>query len=297
MKLATVTLALGAIVLASCAPRIAAQPKTLASPTASPAAQQSSPVPASPSPNPSHVFVIVMENRSYSQAAGDSYIANLAAQYGVATNYHGVSHPSLPNYLALTSGSTWGITDDGFHSLPAGGLGTQLTAAGIDWRAYMEGMTRTCFNSPYPYALKHDPFAYYGDACPPQVVPFSQFASDIAGSTPRFVWITPDLCHDGHDCSSTVAEGWLAQTVPMILNSAAWRDHGVLFITWDEGEDSANSVATLVIQPNPAAHQSSQPYDHYSLLATIEDQLGVPRLGLAAQATPMSDLMATPIRG
>ncbi|HYM66840.1 MAG TPA: alkaline phosphatase family protein, partial [Patescibacteria group bacterium] len=91
-----------------------------------------------------------MENRSYSQLIGDPYIANLAGQYGLATNYHGVSHPSLPNYLALTSGSTWGIADDGYHQLPAGGLGSQLTAAGIDWRAYMEGMTNGCFRSPYP---------------------------------------------------------------------------------------------------------------------------------------------------
>jgi hypothetical protein len=240
------------------------------------------------------VFVIVMENRSFSQVAGNSYIAKLAAQYGVATNYHGVSHPSLPNYLALTSGSTWGIADDGFHPLPAGGLGAQLTAAGIDWRAYMEGMTRTCFNSPYPYALKHNPFAYYGSACPQQVVPFSRFATDMSGTVPRFVWITPDLCHDGHDCSNAVAESWLAQTVPLILASNAWLDNGLLLITWDEGEDSANSVLTLVIQPNPLTHQSSRPYNHYSLLATIEDELGVPRLGEAAQASPMSDLLATP---
>jgi hypothetical protein len=126
------------------------------------------------------------------------------------------------------------------------------------------------------------------------VVAFSTFASDMAGSVPRFVWITPDLCHDGHDCSNAVAEGWLAQTVPLILATPAWQDNGLLLITWDEGEDAANSVLTLVIQPNPLIHQSNRPYNHYSLLATIEDELGVPRLGAAAQASPMSDLLATP---
>jgi len=245
-----------------------------------------------PAPAPSHVFVIVLENRSYSQLIGDPYIASLAAAYGIATNYHGVSHPSLPNYLALTSGSTWGIADDGFHALPAGGIGAQLTAAGIDWRAYMEGMTDGCYRSPSPYALKHNPFAYYGSTCPAQVVPFTQFPTDMNGTVPRFVWITPNLCHDGHDCSNAVAEGWLAQTVPVILATSAWRDGGVLFITWDEGEDSANSVLTLVIHPDPLLHQSSLAYNHYSLLATIEDQLGLGRLGLAARATPMTDLMA-----
>jgi hypothetical protein len=80
--------------------------------------------------------------------------------------------------------------------------------------------------------------------------------------------------------------------VPTILGTNAWQDNGVLVITWDEGEDSANSVLTVVIRPNPLVHRSARPYDHYSLLATIEDQLGVARLGMAAQATPMTDLLA-----
>jgi hypothetical protein len=292
-----VALVTSACLLAACGPRAVAHAQASPSPThsASPIPRvDPSPTPQpSPTAAPSHVFVIVMENRSYAQVAGNGYIAELAAQYGVATDYHGVSHPSLPNYLAMTSGSTWGIADDGFHPLPDGGLGAQLSNAGIDWRAYMEGMNNGCFNSRYPYALKHNPFAYYGSACPSQIVPFSQFRTDISGaSVPRFVWITPDLCHDGHDCSNAVADAWLSQTVPMIVNSSAWQDNGVLLITWDEGEDSANSVLTLVIHPDPLVHQSAKPYDHYSLLATIEDQLGVARLGLAAQATPMSDLLA-----
>ena len=288
-----VALVTSACLLVACGPSAVAHvpatpsPSNVASPRPTP---QPSPVTV-----PSHVFVIVMENRSYGQVVGNGYIAQLAARYGIATDYHGVSHPSLPNYLAMTSGSTWGIADDGFHALPAGGLGAQLTGAGIDWRAYMEGMGSSCFNSRYPYALKHNPFAYYGSACPPQVVPFTQFATDIgSANVPRFVWITPDLCHDGHDCSNAVANAWLSQTVPQILSTSAWRDNGVLLITWDEGEDSANSVLTLVIQPEPYVHRSAKPYNHYSLLATIEDQLGLARLGLAAQATPMNDLLAIP---
>jgi hypothetical protein len=286
----SIALVMSACLLAACAPKATAQAPVKTSPAPSPIATRPTPVP-SPATSPSYVFLIVMENRSYSQAIASRYVSQLAAQYGIATDYHGVSHPSLPNYLALTSGTTWGIADDGFHPLPAGGLGTQLTNAGIDWRAYMEGMTNGCFHSPYPYALKHNPFAYYGSVCPSQVVPFSQFATDMSGNVPRFAWITPDLCHDGHDCSSAVADAWLSQTVPMILGTNAWQDNGVLVITWDEGEDSANSVLTLVIRPNPLVHSSSRPYDHYSLLATVEDQLGVARLGMAAQATPMTDLL------
>jgi phosphatidylinositol-3-phosphatase len=287
-----IAIAMSACLLAACAPQATAHAPAKTSPTPGPIAASPTPEPSPSTPNPSHVFVIVMENRSYSQAIASAYVSQLAARYGIATDYHGVSHPSLPNYLALTSGTTWGIADDGFHALPAGGLGTQLTNAGIDWRAYMEGMTNGCFHSPYPYALKHNPFAYYGSACPSQVVPFSQFAADMSGNAPRFAWITPDLCHDGHDCSSAVADAWLSQTVPAILGTNAWQDNGVLVITWDEGEDSANSVLTLVIRPDPLVHRSARPYDHYSLLATIEDQLGVARLGMAAQATPMTDLLA-----
>ncbi|HEV2968082.1 MAG TPA: alkaline phosphatase family protein [Candidatus Dormibacteraeota bacterium] len=286
-----------ALVISACLFAACTQATAQATPTHSPAR---SPIPGapdptpdpSPTPAPPHVFLIVMENRSYGQAISSPYMSSLAAQYAVATNYRGVSHPSLPNYLALTSGSTWGIADDGFHTLPAGGLGAQLTNAGIDWRAYMESMTNGCFHSAYPYALKHNPFAYYGGACPPEVVPFTQFASDLAGNTPQFSWITPNLCNDGHDCSSSVADAWLSHTVPAILGSNAWQDGGMLVITWDEGEDSANSVLTVIIRPNPVNHVSAQPYNHYSLLATIEDTLRVARLGQAAQAAPMTDLIA-----
>src|SRR5258708_21893177 len=134
----------------------------------------------SPTPAPSHVFVVVMENRSYEQALAGGYTAQLAAKYGVATNYHGVSHPSLPNYLAMTSGSTSGIADDGYHVLPASRLCQQLTQAGIPWRAYVKGSSGPCFSSPYPSALKHNPFPYYGGKCPAEGVPFHQFAADLS---------------------------------------------------------------------------------------------------------------------
>ena len=234
-----------------------------------------------------------MENRSAADALAGSYTSKLARQYGYTTNYHGVSHPSLPNYLAMTSGSTWGITDDGYHALPAGGLGAQLSAAHITWRAYMEGMKPGgCLSGTYPYAIKHNPFAYYGGGCPSNVVPFTQFANDMAGNVPRFVWITPDMCHDGHDCSTATADAWLAKTVPAILASSAWQQGGVLFLTWDEGEDSANSVLTVVIHPRPKVKTSRVAYNHYNLLATIEDIFRLNRLRAAAGARPMSDLMS-----
>ena len=241
---------------------------------------------------PRHVFLIVMENHSADEALSGRFTASLAAKYGVANNYHAVSHPSVPNYLALTSGSTWGLHDDSYHVLPKQDLGTQLTAAGVSWRAYMEGLGGGgCLDSPVPYDPGHNPFAYYGGSCPANVVPLTALARDLAGSTPRFTWVTPDMCHDTHNCPVTTGDQWLAQIVPQITSSAAWKSNGVLFITWDEDDGSAdNRVLTLVIA-SVQHRQSNAAYDHYSLLATIEDLIGVGRLGAAAKAHPMRDLL------
>jgi acid phosphatase len=237
------------------------------------------------------VFVVVMENRSAAEALSGPYTAQLGRTYGEALDYHAVAHPSLPNYLALTSGSTWGVTDDGYHRLPEAGLGSELTQAGVSWRAYMEGMTGTCLTSPYPYALKHDPFAYYGGACPPNVVPLTRLAADLA-APPRLVWITPGLCHDGHDCSTGVADAWLASILPAIFASAAWRDGGVLFLTWDEDDGSeANQVLTIVAASGTSHRVSQAPYSHYSLLATVCRLLGVRAPGKAGSAAVLDDLL------
>jgi len=243
-----------------------------------------------------HVFVIVMENQAYTSIIGNPaapYVNNLLPSGGLAANYYGVTHPSLPNYLAMVGGSTFGITSDCTACWVSGrNIGDTLEAAGNSWKAYMEGFTGDCLDSPYPYVVKHNPFAYYGSSCPGQVVSFTHFAADMKGDVPRFVWITPGLCHDGHDCSTAIADQWLAQIVPQILATSAWQQNGLLLITWDEGDDSANHVLTMAIHPNPAARTSSQAYNHYSLLATIEDLLGVGRLGAAAGARTMQDLLS-----
>ncbi len=239
------------------------------------------------------VFVIVMENHSVDEAMSGPFTASLAAKYGVARNYHAVAHPSVPNYLALTSGSTWGVTDDSYHTLPNSDIGSQLTKAGMSWTAYMEGLTsRGCIKSPVPYDPGHNPFAFYGGGCPTNVVPLTSLSADLAGSTPRFTWITPDRCHDTHDCPVSAGDEWLRQEVGLIMASAAWKSGGVLFITWDEDDASAdNAVLTLVVAPGVGHRTSQRSYTHYSLLATVEDLLGVPRLGQAASATPMRDLL------
>jgi phosphatidylinositol-3-phosphatase len=239
-----------------------------------------------------HVFVIVMENTSLAKAMRAPSIASLASKYTLVTNYRAVASPSLPNYLAITSGSTWGITDDNYHALPVGGLGAQLTAGGVSWRAYMEGLTSAgCMRSPYPYALKHNPFAYYGGSCPENVVALDALDADLFRDTPSFVWITPGLCHDGHDCALDVAGTWLEGLVARIVASSAWRDHGALFVVWDEGDGRSSVVPLIVAAPDLASNRVDASYDHYSLLAGIEDVFGLPRLGAAKNARPLTDLL------
>ena len=240
-----------------------------------------------------HVFVIVMENKGYDRALEGDYAASLASKYAVATDYHAVAHPSLPNYLALTSGSTWGVTDDTYHALPNGkDVGSELSSSGVPWRAYMEDMSGGCLRSPYPYALKHNPFAYYGGRCPPNVVPLRQLDADLSGETPNFVWITPNLCHDMHDCSVSTGDRWLGEIVPKIMGSDAWKEDGVLFVLWDEDEQESgpNRVPLIVVAPDLQKHRTGAYYDHYSLLATIQDRLGVKRLGKADGARAIEDL-------
>jgi hypothetical protein len=233
-----------------------------------------------------------MENRSYSAALNAPFTASLASKYTLATRYRAVSHPSLPNYLAMTSGSTWGIIDDGWHPLPAGqDLGSQMTQAGIPWRAYMEGMTRGCLDSPYPYALKHNPFAYYGGRCPGQVQPLDRLEGDLGSAQPpRFVFITPDMCHDGHDCSTAEGDRFLQSLFQRIAGSPVWRDRALLLIVWDEDDgSSSNQVPLIAVSPQGTPRRLDLQLDHYSLLALIQDRLGLARLGAAAQATPVPD--------
>jgi len=254
-------------------------------------------------PNFSHVFVIVMENREYGTIIGNGaapYINSLARTYTLAANYYGVSHPSLPNYLALTAGSTFGIASDCTTCyVSAVNIADQVEGSGRSWRAYMDGMPSACYLGGWSgrYAQKHNPFVYFTDIrnnparCVQHVVPFTSFWSDLAsGNVPNYVWITPDLCNDMHDCATSVGDSWLASVVPHILASAAWQAGGVLFITWDEGSSGAGygdswggRVATLVISPySRTGYQSWVLESHYNLLRTIEDGWKLGALGHAA---------------
>jgi hypothetical protein len=262
----------------------------------------------------SHIAVILMENEEYGSVIGSSsapYINGLARRSALATRMYAISHPSLPNYLALTGGSTFGISSDCTSCVVhATSIVDQLERAHVSWKAYMEGLPHPCFtgSSSDDYAKRHDPFVYYtpvasNPAWCGRVVPLSQLTADEhAGALPRFVWITPNLCHDMHDCSVATGDRFLAGFVPSLLSALGPR--GLLFITWDEGSSDSGCcrlaagghVATIVAggAARPGARLAT-PADHYSVLQTIEDLLGLPRLrGAACACTPsLAPLLAT----
>ena len=215
--------------------------------------------------NYQHVFVIMMENTGYDTLIGNPnapWINMAASTYGLATNYYGVTHPSQPNYIAATSGSTNGVADDNDTTINVPNIVDQLEAHGKTWKAYMQSLlavcneagSRLCGNQ--LYERKHNPFVSYQDvqsnpARMANIVDFSQFATDLASNTvPDYSWISPDQCHDMHGRAATPSDPCdfsqvpsliatatpFCNTVDQIMNSRAWTGNSVIFIAWDESD-------------------------------------------------------------
>jgi phosphatidylinositol-3-phosphatase len=267
----------------------------------------------------SHVIVVVMENLAYSEAITVSGYQTLAHRYASASDAYASTHPSLPNYLDLTSGSTFGISSDCTSCyVSSDNLGAQLSAAHVSWDDFSQGVPHRCFlGAEYGlYAGKHNPFRYYDDirasyAMCDHLLTYGSFLRDLhpASRMPKFSFVTPNLCNDGHNCSPSVAFTWLSGFVRSVTSSAAWSKHGLLIVTWDEGADSDTSqvlpdgkvlsggggghMPTLFIAPDvPRGTVVSQPVTHEMLLATIEANFGLPALNGAASWT--SDTLSLP---
>ncbi len=234
-------------------------------------------------PDFNHIVIIIMENKPLSSLQNNpsaSYINQLAKQYAYAANYTAVTNPSLPNYIALIGGSTFGINSDCTNCfLNQPNLIDRLQTADISWKAYMESMPSACYlGSTNLYAQKHDPFIYFDDirnnsARCKNIVPYSNLTKDLASaSPPRFIWITPNLCNDMHNCSIQTGDTWLSHNVPLILKSKIFTTkNSLLVITWDEGNIYDNKIATIFAGPQ-VKHNfvSYKAYSHYSLLHTVE---------------------------
>jgi phospholipase C len=273
----------------------------------------------------SHVIVIVMENHSYRDLIGPSgssvaahapYInATLKARCGLATNYHAISHPSLPNYIAMVAGSRGGISSDctsctsGAHN-----LFRQLGAAGRSWRVYAETMPSRCSQlaSYGEYLKRHNPATYFpaiAADCARWDVPMGgstgHFATALSrGRLPAYSMVVPNACSDMHDCPVSTGDHWLATWIPRIARTAAYQaGRTAVFVVWDEGEgggyggedclaqlsdQSSHEPALVLSAYTPAGSRSRLLMSHLSLLRTAQSLLGMsPFLGGAAQANGM----------
>jgi phosphatidylinositol-3-phosphatase len=274
-------------------------------PTPTPSSSSSrtpSPTSSAPSPSGHKLMVIVLENHSESEAfAQMPHLAGYAAGYGQATNYFAVTHPSLPNYLAIGGGSTFGVSDDGSpssHQISGQSVFDQTVAAGETAKTYAETMPSTCdLSNSGSYAVKHNEWAYFNGAaeranCQAGDVPMGSTTSgnlltDInAGNLPVTGQMTPNLCNDAHDCSLTTADSWLARWIPELTAGPDYTTGRLtIVITFDEDDSSQNNkVALVVIDPRLHGKTVSGSFNHYSLTRWLDDNAGVSRLRNAASA-------------
>jgi phosphatidylinositol-3-phosphatase len=259
-----------------------------------------SPAPAAQGSVP-HVLVLLEENRDYESVIGNPqapFLNGLARQYGLATDWYGITHPSLPNYLALVSGSVQGVSGDVTPSpakLPGTTLVDQLAERGIGWKAYMEDMPRPCDTtdtySPGNYDVNHNPFVYFrsitesAGQCQ-RVVPYGQLATDLASNTaPPFLWVTPNTLHNMHDTGVREADDWARDLIGRVQASQWYRAGGVVLITWDEGEPSDRIPTIVVSDRTPRAARLSTRGNHYGTLRALEETYGLSYLGAAGAPT------------
>jgi Phosphoesterase family/Immunoglobulin domain len=262
-----------------------------------------------------HVFIVVEENTNYSSVIGSSsmpYLNSLATQYGLATQYYANTHPSIGNYMMLTTGAI--ITNDdtcnpdgsfsgsGPCPMPyaSNNIVRQLLAAGKTWKAYEEDLPSACYlgGDTGNYSTHHNPLAYMGEVvnnstqCQ-NIVPFTQFATDLnANHLPNYSFITPNMCNDAHDCSLGTADNWLNMNIEPLINSTQFQKDGLLVIVFDEsGSDNTNGggrVVTVLISPSSskAGYQSTTLYQHQSVLRLMLEGLGIKMLPGAAATAP-----------
>jgi hypothetical protein len=252
-------------------------------------------------PTPDHVVVVMMENHAYSQVIGSSsapYINSLKSSGADLTASYAITHPSQPNYFAIFSGATQGITDDscytpGFSSAP--NLASELAAAGKSWASYNETLpsqgSTTCSSG--KYARKHNPWFGFSNVPTSTAKTFAQFPADYT-TLPTVSFVTPNLCSDMHDCSVATGDTWLKTNLGAYATWAKTHN-SVLVVTFDEDNSlSGNKIATVFSgQPVKAGGSSATKYTHYNVLRTLEDMYGTSHAGNAASAADITGIWAS----
>lgn len=251
------------------------------------------------------VLTIVVENHTYSQMkAGMPYLWSLGQQYGYASNWSSIAKPSLPNYLAISGGSTFGITDDSppaKHPIGGSSVFGQAFMVGKTAKAYAESMKTNCALSDSTlYAVRHNPWTYYKDErvnCGKYDVPQTALAADVAtNALPNVGMLTPNLCNDAHKggCSLSNAgslslpDAYLRKQLPPILSSTDFTSGRLtVVVTADEGSVSDKKVLTVVLNSGLHGVVVTSPLNHYSLTRFYDQVMGAPLLRGAATAPDM----------
>jgi phosphatidylinositol-3-phosphatase len=250
--------------------------------------------------------VVVFENKDRSTIADDPSAPTFngyARRYAALTDYHAMTHPSLPNYLALVSGSTQGITTNCYDcTVGAASLADSLESAGLSWKTYAEGLPAPGFvgSGLDRYTKRHDPFLYFRPVLGRperrrRIVPFARFQVDLARRRlPAFSLVVPDLCHDMHNCPVAEGDRWLHRFLPPLLRSPQMR-RGVVFVVFDESESKTGTdgghvfafAAGAAVRPHSVY---ARRLTHYGLLATLEANWRLRRLGESANEGPIGGI-------
>jgi len=269
-------------------------------------------------PQSNHVWIITEENHSYEKVIGNSqmpYYNSLGSKYALATKYYSNRHSSLPALMRLVAGQDVTTNNNTTSCFDVDNVIRELLLKGMTWKSYQEDLPYAGYTglSWANYVRRHNPLIDFVDVCAPSQklnsVPYSQLATDMANNaTPNYIYITPNLQHDGHDGTRAQADDWLSKQVPKILARPEFQSSGdgLLFIAWDEGDIApthdnrcsaktltgcGGRVATLVIGPKVKHNFKSQIlYHHQNLLRTVCDALGLSSCpGAGAHASPMAD--------
>jgi phosphatidylinositol-3-phosphatase len=258
-------------------------------------------------PNFQHIVIIMFENKEFGSVIGNPQMPTynrLASEYTLLTQYYAIQHPSLPNYIALMGGDTFGINTNCYDCfINARSLPDLIEASGRTWKTYQEDIPEPCFlGSTHLYAQKHNPFVYFDpirlnpERCTRSVVPLTDLPTDIlTASLPNFLFIKPNICNDSHDCSLDVTDAWLTNLlitlIPALDLTGAPYFVAMLF---EEGQGShtccglpepgGGRVPVVIYSPQVQnAFEDPTPYTHYSLLKTISEAWGLEYLGHAAE--------------
>ena len=247
-------------------------------------------------PEPAHTVVVVMENHSYADIIGNPaapFINELARRGALFTRSSAITHPSEPNYLALFSGSTQGVSDDGCpYRFTAPNLAADLIRAGKTFAGYAEDLpgpgSPVC--SAGGYARKHVPWADFGNVPGSVSLPLTSFPGTAFARLPSVSFVIPNLCHDMHDCSVAAGDAWLRANIGPYAEWAMRHD-SLLILTWDEDDGSqANHITTIFAGQMVRPGRYAEPITHYTVLGTIEAAYMLPRDARAAAAAPITNI-------